>query len=413
MKISRNLLISLGIFLISTVLQGQLLHSKYLHLNDANGPERELSSKERITKHKDVPELTISIFDSYEYDDLEVLGIAPQLYSLSIIKDNLDLSAITQLEQLQQLLVEAKGLKNLKSIEQLKSLKELKLNTDLPLDFNLHLDSLSKLTYTCNFNLKKCTFPNLKSIDIHQAVDYDLDYDNERYGIDYALAEPLYAINLNKFKALTDVYVRELLLTDINQLNLPENTEHVHIYYCRHLLELSGLEDLKKLKSLSIAFCNNIQNFEFLKKLEHIEWTVVYMGKEYTKENLHQLLTHPKGKYYYADDEKCTEQEIKNGDCSTPPEAFYRIQAIHRELHQKVISQPLSRQEFLELLPPIMEEFYEIDYETLHGGNDNYGQRVEELDFEIIDSFLIELGHLAGHDFDNNHVIKWLYKLYQ
>ncbi len=413
MKIARNLLISLGILLISTVLQGQLLQSKYLNLSRTHGPDRALSTKERITKYKDVPELTINIFESYNHDDLEVLSIAPQLYSLNIYKDSLDLSAITQLEQLQQLKVEAKGLKNLKSIEQIKSLKKLNLNTTLPLDFNLHLDSLTKLTYTCNFNLKKCTFPNLKSIDIHQAVDYDLDYDHERYGVDYALAKPLYAINLNKFKALTNVYVHELLLTDINQIILPENTEHVSIYYCRHLLELSGLEDLKNLRGLHIAFCNNIQNFEFLKKLEHIEWIVVYMGKEYTKENLDQLLTHPKGKYYYTEDEKCTEQEIKNGDCSTPPEALHRIQAVHRKLHQKVISQPLTRKEFLELLPPVMEEFYKIDYETLHGGNDNYGLRVEELDFEIIESFLIEMGHLAGHDFENNHLIKWLYKLYE
>ena len=146
MKITRNLLISLGIILISTVLQGQLLHSKYLNLSPTFGPDRALSTKEIINKYKDVPELTINIFESYDHDDLKVLGIARQLYSLNIYKDSLDLSAITQLEQLQQLKIEAKGLKNLKSIEQLKSLKELKLNTDLPLDFNLHLDSLSKLT---------------------------------------------------------------------------------------------------------------------------------------------------------------------------------------------------------------------------------------------------------------------------
>ena len=272
---------------------------------------------------------------------------------------------------------------------------------------------MSQLTYTCNYNLQKCNLPSLKSITIHQAVEHDLDYDDKKYGVEYRLAKPLYPIELNKFDSLEQVSVYNMPLTDANQLHLPENIKSLSFNFCRQLLSLSGLDELKKLKHLYIGNCNNIQSFEFLKELDHVEWKVLYMGKEYNNLSFSQLISHPKEMYYPLEHWRCTENEIRNHECFLPPKVFPTIQAVLNKLHKKATRHPLSRQEFLNLLPPVMEELYAIDFLTLDGDEDNFGVLLEELDFEILEDFLINMGQLAGHDFDRHHVTKWLYKLYQ
>jgi len=396
-------LVLLIVLFVCANLQGQLRRGKFLHLKANGWTHQDTTSEQLLKKYKDTPNLFVTVTEKYELENLEIFNTVPELRRLNIYSKSLEsLSGIESLTNLEILNISNNKVKDFLPILALKQLRSLSLNSTVDIDFPLNFTQLTGLNYYCNFDLSQSQFPNLKYLTINQAVEKDSHYDDlENYGIDYKIKEPCCPIHLDKMDSLQVLKLFGLEIKSLNKISFPENLENLHINDCINLENIDVIVNISSLKKLTVRFCNNIQDFSFLKKLKNVEWNIKYMGRNYSNDDLDQILKHPKDLYYYADEK----------DVNYDGTSFYNFhesvvknaKVIFAKYHQKIISEDLSRKQFLDLIVPLINELNELcSPETC-----NIDWNDEESDYLI--NFLIDMSQLKGYHFDEGH----LYRRYE
>jgi len=353
------------------------------------------SSDSLLIKHRDISNLHVRIRESFEFPDLKILSKVPNLKNLSIFSDSLtSLSGIEQLVNLENLYIYSNSIKVFQEIRNLKKIKSLSINSKVNFDIPLEFKKLETLKYSCNYNLEKCNFPSLKKLSIHQAVEQELDYEDENFGVEYALKKKCSPITLSHFGALNSLTIYSVHLKNIDEVSFPPNLKSLTLSRCKYLEDVSTLDKFDSLEELNISFCDNIKTFEFLKNMDHVNWRVRYQGRFYENKDLEELLNHPKGIYYFVDPiEDHSDDNFYNFHLSVMDKA----KVVFEKYHQMIIHQNVSRKEFLDLIFPLTQELEDLcSVETC-----NINWNDEETYYLL--NFLHDMSQVSGHEFRDAH----------
>lgn len=392
----RAILFILLFLSINLSLHGQLTNDKYLLLKHHRSFRQDTTSEALLEKHKDIEGLFVQLRESYEHTDLKIFQTVPELQYLSIQNNSMtSLHGLEALQELKRLSIFSNSIKDFSSLEQISQLKYFLFESNVPIDIPLEYSQLEDLTYSCNYDLSKCSFPKLKQINIYQVPTEDYDRDDPNYGVIYSLQNPTDPIALNHFDLLESVRIRHLEVENLNTIQFPKNLKKLTITECNSLVDVDQIKKLEKLESLNISFCNQINNFEFLRELDHVEWRIFYKGRMYTKPTLEKLLAHEPSTYYYADYDEVTYED--GSFYNFHPSVIENAKTVFKKYHQTILESNPTRKEFLDLISPLITELESLcTKDTCAISWDD-----EETDYLIY--FLKDMAQVAGHKFEEGH----------
>jgi len=380
-------------------LYAQLTPYNILILKRDHRVYQDTSSEYYLKKYGDRENLIVQIRDGYEYDNLQIFKNAPNVQKIVASSNSLtSLSGLEYLRNLKTLSFEKNSITDFKALSQISEIESLSISSNILIDFPLRYKKLKVLTYTGNYEIDKCYFPSLTNLTIRSAVAEDAGYDDENYGVNFKRAKPCCKIDLSNFDSLESIQIHYSHIENISEITLPENVKNLSIDKCVNLKKLDDLKNFTSLEKLNISFCNKVEDFSFLSNLDNTDWRVRYMGKVYRKDELKLLLNHPKEKYHYADSDG---YEYEVADDST----FYnfhssvidKAKSVFAKYHKLVLTNDLSRKEFLDLIRPIIKELDQLcTVETC-----NIFWNDEETD--ILIDFLKDMAQIAGHEFRVSH----------
>lgn len=377
----------------------QLKRNNTLQLKGSFYNHKDTTSLDYLTKYGNIANILVQIKDSYEYENLEIFKVSPLIKRLNIHSNSVkSLKGLEYLTELETLVISKSNISDFRILSKISSFKRLSLNSNSLIDFSFEFPDLEVLNYTCNYEIGNCHFPKLKYLTIHQAF-IDLHRDDKNYGVNYQLEKPCCQIDLSNFDSLLSLQIYNMQIENINEIGLPENIKELRLSNLWQLDNLNGLKNLTQIDKLNIAFCNNVDNFDFLSELKNTDWCVRYMGKVYNSDELELLREHPREKYYYADgyeNEIASDKTFYNFHSSVVEDS----KAIFAKYHQMILSKKLSRVEFLNMIEPLIIELDKLCTE------ETCNIEWDDEESNILIYFLLDMAQIANLEFDESHLYK-------
>jgi len=385
--------------LISGNIYAQLYRDNILTLKGNYKYQQDTSSLDYLKKCKNIPNLIVNLRDSYEHENLQIFKHAPLVTRLSIHSHSIkSLSGLEHLQKLKALTIHKNSIEDFSAINSANEIEELCIDSRTEIQEPLRLEKLKWLNFTCNYEIGKCDFPNLKEIYIRQFIAEDRDYDDNNYGIIFKRQEPCCPIDLSSINSLESILLYDAQFYNLSDIKIPSQIKSITLNNCLNLRKVDNVENYSSLKTLNIYHCNQIADFSFLADLENATWRVRHMGRLYTNGELRELLEVPKDQYFYADgyENEHSTDDFYNFHTSVIENA----KPIFEKYHKLFISSSISKQEFLDLIPKIIKELDQLC--TGHTCNIEWND--EESD--ILIDFLTDMAQLAGHEFTDSHLYR-------